>query len=201
MPVLLSKEQREEIGDIAVKAVKAIGYEGLGTLEFLLENNNFYFMEMNTRLQVEHPVTEMTTGIDLVKEQINISAGGKLEIDQEKIRINGHAIECRINAEDSKTFVPSPGKIKQFHQPGGLGVRFDSALYQGYVVPAHYDSMIAKIITHGKDRNESIARMKRALEECIIIGINNTIQLHQDILTKEEFISGRYNINFMKSVN
>ena len=157
-------------------------------------------MEMNTRLQVEHPVTEMVTGIDIVKEQIFIASKEKLSINQNEVKINGHAIECRINAENPKTFLPSPGKIKQYHQPGGLGVRVDSALYQGYSVPPHYDSMIAKLIVHGTNRRECIARMRKALEEYIILGIDNTIQLHQDILVDKNFIAGNYNINFMNNL-
>ena len=197
---ILSESQRKEIGEISVNAIKSIGYEGVGTIEFLFEDNKFYFLEMNTRLQVEHPVTEMVTNVDLVKEQIKIAAGNKLTLKQNDIKINGHAIECRINAENPKTFIPNPGFIKQYHQPGGLGVRVESALYQGYFVPPHYDSMVAKLITYGENRKESIAKMKRALEEYIIIGIDNTIQLNQDILRKDEFLSGNYNINFMNKM-
>ena len=194
---IITKEQREEIGRVSINAIKKIGYEGIGTIEYLFENNKFYFMEMNTRLQVEHPITEMVTGIDIVKEQILIAAGKKIEISQDDIVINGHSIECRINAENSKTFVPSPGLIKQYHQPGGLGVRVESAIYQGYTVPAHYDSLICKLISHGSNRKESIAKMKRALQEFAIMGIDNTIQLHQSILSNDNFISGNYDINFM----
>ncbi len=194
---LLSLEKREEISELCKKAVSSIGYEGVGTLEFLYENNNFYFMEMNTRLQVEHPVTEMVTGIDLVKEQILTAAGEKLKFKQNEIKINGHAIECRINAEHPESFIPSPGKITQYHQPGGLGVRVDSAVYQGYSVPPHYDSMIGKLITYADNRKECIARMNRALEEYVIMGINTNIQLHQKIIMSKEFQSGKYDINFM----
>ena len=176
-------------------------YEGVGTYEFLYDNGNFYFMEMNTRLQVEHPVTEMVTNIDLVKQQIFTAYGEKLNIEQNDIKLIGHAIECRINAENPKTFIPSPGVIKQYHQPGGLGVRIDSALYQGYSIPPNYDSLIAKIVTFGIDRNDSIEKMKRALEEYIIMGIDTNIQLHQKILVSPEFISGNYNINFMSNFN
>ena len=197
---ILTESQRNEIGRLSANAVKSIKYEGVGTLEFLFENNEFYFMEMNTRLQVEHPVTEMVTGIDLVKEQIKIASGMKLEIDQKNVKINGHSIECRINAENPKTFIPSPGKIRKYHQPGGLGIRVESALYEGYSIPPHYDSMISKVISYGNNRNESIEKMKRALTEYIIIGIDNTIQLNQDILSNEEFISGNYNINFMNQI-
>jgi len=197
--LLLNNNQRSEIGTISANAVKSINYEGVGTLEFLFEKNKFYFMEMNTRLQVEHPVTEMVTGIDLVKEQIMIAAGEKIEFKQNDIKISGHAIECRINAENPNNFLPSPGKIEKYHPPGGLGVRLESALYQGYVVPSNYDSMIAKLICYGKNRNESISIMKRALEEYIIIGIENSIQLHQDILKDNNFVSGNYNINYINN--
>ncbi len=198
---LLSNEKRKEISDLCKKAVSSIGYEGVGTLEFLYEDDNFYFMEMNTRLQVEHPVTEMVTGIDLVKEQILAASGEKLKISQSDIQIKGHSIECRINAEHPESFIPSPGKITQYHQPGGLGVRVDSAVYQGYSVPPHYDSMIGKLITYADNRKECIARMNRALEEYIIMGINTNIQLHQKIIMSEEFKSGKYDINFMSTFN
>ena len=198
---LLTNEKRKEISDLCKKAVSSIGYEGVGTLEFLYENNNFYFMEMNTRLQVEHPVTEMVTGIDLVKQQILAASGEKLTISQNDINFKGHAIECRINAEHPESFIPSPGKITQYHQPGGLGVRVESAVYQGYSVPPHYDSMISKLITYADNRKECIARMNRALEEYIIMGINTNIQLHQKIIMSKEFQSGKYDINFMSTFN
>ena len=198
---LLSDEKRSEISELCKKAVSAIGYEGVGTLEFLYENENFYFMEMNTRLQVEHPVTEMVTGIDLVKQQILAASEEKLTITQNDIKMKGHAIECRINAEHPESFIPSPGKITQYHQPGGLGVRVDSAVYQGYSVPPHYDSMIGKLITYADNRKECIARMNRALEEYVIMGINTNIQLHQRIIMSEEFQSGKYDINFMSTFN
>ena len=198
---LLSNEKREEISNLCKKAVSSIGYEGVGTLEFLYENDNFYFMEMNTRLQVEHPVTEMVTGIDLVKAQILAASGEKLKIAQSDIQLKGHSIECRINAEHPESFIPSPGKITQYHQPGGLGVRVDSAVYQGYSVPPHYDSMIGKLITYADTRTECIARMNRALEEYVIMGINTNIQLHQKIIMSEEFQSGKYDINFMSTFN
>ena len=198
---LLTNEKRVEISELCKKAVSSLGYEGVGTLEFLYENNKFYFMEMNTRLQVEHPVTEMVTGIDLVKQQILAASGEKLTISQSDIRIKGHSIECRINAEHPESFIPSPGKITQYHQPGGLGVRVDSAVYQGYSVPPHYDSMIGKLITYADSRSECIARMKRALEEYIIMGINTNIQMHQKIIMTEEFKSGKYDINFMSTFN
>ena len=198
---LLTDNKRNEISELCKKAVSAIGYEGVGTLEFLYENENFYFMEMNTRLQVEHPVTEMVTGIDLVKQQILAASGEKLTIAQEDIRMKGHSIECRINAEHPESFIPSPGKITQYHQPGGLGVRVDSAVYQGYSVPPHYDSMIGKLITYADNRKECIARMNRALEEYVIMGINTNIQLHQKIIMSDEFQSGNYDINFMSTFN
>jgi acetyl-CoA carboxylase, biotin carboxylase subunit len=198
---LLTNEKRIEISELCKKAVSSLGYEGVGTLEFLYENNKFYFMEMNTRLQVEHPVTEMVTGIDLVKQQILAASGEKLTISQSDIRIKGHSIECRINAEHPESFIPSPGQITQYHQPGGLGVRVDSAVYQGYSVPPHYDSMIGKLITYADNRSECIARMKRALEEYVIIGINTNIQMHQKIIMTEEFKSGKYDINFMSTFN
>ena len=198
---LLTNEKRIEISELCKKAVSSLGYEGVGTLEFLYENNKFYFMEMNTRLQVEHPVTEMVTGIDLVKQQILAASGEKLRISQNDIIIKGHSIECRINAEHPESFIPSPGKITQYHQPGGLGVRVDSAVYQGYSVPPHYDSMIGKLITYADSRSECIARMKRALEEYVIMGINTNIQMHQKIIMTEEFKSGKYDINFMSTFN
>ena len=198
---LLTNEKRIEISELCKKAVSSLGYEGVGTLEFLYENNKFYFMEMNTRLQVEHPVTEMVTGIDLVKQQILVASGEKLTISQNDIKIKGHSIECRINAEHPENFIPSPGKITQYHQPGGLGVRVDSAVYQGYSVPPHYDSMIGKLITYADNRSECIGKMKRALEEYVIMGINTNIQMHQKIILTEEFKSGKYDINFMSTFN
>ena len=194
---VLTNDQRQEISLLCKKAVKSIGYEGVGTLEFLYENNKFYFMEMNTRLQVEHPVTEMVTSIDLVKQQIYAAQGDKLTFNQDDVILKGHSIECRINAENPETFIPSPGLVSQYHQPGGLGVRIDSALYQGYKVPSHYDSMIAKLITYGSTRQDCINKMNRALEEYIILGIDTNIQLHQKIIKSEEFISGNYDINYM----
>ncbi len=194
---ILLDEEREKISNLCRKAVNSINYEGVGTLEFLFEENKFYFMEMNTRLQVEHPVTEMVTGIDLVKQQILSASGEKLKIKQEDIKIKGHAIECRINAEHPSSFIPSPGKITQYHQPGGLGVRVDSAVYQGYVIPSHYDSMIGKLITYAENRKECIEKMKRALEEYVIMGINTNIQLHQKLIKSNEFSEGKYDINFM----
>jgi len=198
---VLTNDEREEISALCRKVVKSIGYEGAGTLEFLFEDHKFYFMEMNTRLQVEHPITEMVTGIDLVKEQILIAFGEKLTSKQEDITLHGHSIECRINAEHPESFIPSPGTLSQYHQPGGLGVRVDSAVYQGYKIPSHYDSMIGKLITFAETRNECIFKMKRALEEYIIMGINTNIQLHQNIIQSDEFLSGKYDINYMSKFN
>ena len=198
---VLTNDEREEISVLCRKTMKSIGYEGAGTLEFLFEDHKFYFMEMNTRLQVEHPITEMITGIDLVKEQILIAFGETLTMKQEDIKLQGHSIECRINAEHPESFIPSPGKISQYHQPGGLGVRVDSAVYQGYKIPSHYDSMIGKLITFAETRNECISKMKRALEEYVIMGINTNIQLHQNIIQSDEFLSGKYDINYMSKFN
>ena len=197
--VVLNDEQRKNISLLCLNAVKSINYEGVGTLEFLYENNKFYFMEMNTRLQVEHPVTEMVTGIDLVKQQIRVASGAKLQQKQENIKMIGHAIECRINAEHPETFSPSPGKITQYHIPGGPGIRVDSAIYQGYSVPSHYDSMISKLIVYAENRNEALQKMKKALEEYVILGIDTNIQLHQKIIEDNEFTLGKYNINFISN--
>tara|TARA_B100002051_G_scaffold256896_1_gene273820 strand:+ start:263 stop:1591 length:1329 start_codon:yes stop_codon:yes gene_type:complete len=194
---VLSNKQRDYISDLCRKAMKKIKYEGVGTLEFLFEENEFYFMEMNTRLQVEHPVTEMVTGIDLVKEQIKVAFGEKLDFKQEDVNLSGCSIECRINAEHPESFIPSPGKITQYHQPGGLGIRVDSAVYDGYLIPSHYDSMIGKLITYGSNREDAMKKMKRALEEYVIMGINTNIQLHQKIIQTDEFTKGNYDINFM----
>ena len=194
---ILTQKERDQISELCRKTVLSFGYEGVGTFEFLYENHNFYFMEMNTRLQVEHPVTEMITHIDLVKQQILVASGQKLNFSQDDVKIQGHSIECRINAEHPETFIPSPGTVTQYHQPGGLGVRVDSAVYQEYSIPPHYDSMIAKLITYGDTREVSIQKMKRALEEYVIIGIDTNIQLHQKIIKSDEFISGKYNINYM----
>jgi len=194
---ILSQKERDQISELCRKTVLSFGYEGVGTFEFLYENHNFYFMEMNTRLQVEHPVTEMITHTDLVKQQILVASGQKLNFSQDDVKIQGHSIECRINAEHPETFIPSPGTVTQYHQPGGLGVRVDSAVYQEYSIPPHYDSMIAKLITYGDTREVSIQKMKRALEEYVIIGIDTNIQLHQKIIKSDEFISGKYDINYM----
>jgi len=193
----LDENERQEISELCKKAMRSIGYEGVGTLEFLYYNKKFYFMEMNTRLQVEHPITEMVTQIDLVKEQIFAALGEKITKKQDDISIKGHAIECRINAEHPETFFPSPGIIRQYYQPGGLGVRVDSSIYQGCSVPPYYDSLIAKLITYADNREDCIKKMKRALEEYIILGVDTNIQLHQKIIQSDEFISGNYDINYM----
>jgi acetyl-CoA carboxylase biotin carboxylase subunit len=194
----LNAAQRERIGEIARTAVKKLGYRNAGTLEFLFENGEFYFIEMNTRLQVEHPITEAITGIDLVREQIRIAAGAPLGYDQADIRFQGHAIECRINAEDPQTFVPSPGRIVGYHAPGGLGVRVDSGMYAGYRIPPHYDSMIAKLIVSGNSRNEALMRLKRALGEYVIDGIKTTLPLHQRLMNDSDFVNGDYDIHWLE---
>ena len=194
----VNEKLRKKMGDAAIAGAKAVDYVGVGTVEFLLDKNkDFYFMEMNTRIQVEHPITEMVTGADLIKWQIKTHFGEKFPDYLYKMKLRGHSIECRINAEHPETFIPSPGKITQYHQPGGLGVRVDSAVYQGYIIPSHYDSMIAKLIVYGENRNECIQKMKRALEEYVIIGIDTNIQLHQKIIQSSEFLSGKYDINYM----
>jgi acetyl-CoA carboxylase, biotin carboxylase subunit len=197
---LLNEKQRKEMGEIAVKAARTVNYKNAGTIEFLVDDNKkFYFMEMNTRIQVEHPITEMITGIDLIKEQIKIAAGEKLQLTQEDIKIQGHAIECRINAENpDKDFRPCPGKIKQLIVSGGPGVRLDSAVYQGYVIPPCYDSMIGKLIVHGKNRQEAIAKMKRALWEFVIDGLDTNIDFQYEIISTKDFEEGNYNTGFLK---
>lgn len=194
----LNAHQREEIGMICANAMKKLNYRGAGTVEFLYENGDFYFIEMNTRLQVEHPVTEAITGIDLVNEQIRVASGGGLSVTQEDIRFNGHAIECRINAEDSKTFTPSPGLITHYHPPGGLGVRVDSGVYQGYKIPPYYDSLIGKLIVHGRTRVECMMRLRRALGEFVIDGINTTIPLFEDLLENQDIANGDYDIHWLE---
>ncbi|GFN47155.1 biotin carboxylase [Candidatus Regiella insecticola] len=194
----LSNAIRARIGKCCVKACIDIGYRGAGTFEFLYENDKFYFIEMNTRIQVEHPVTEMITGIDLIKEQLRIAAGQRLSIQQDDVVVRGHAIECRINAEDAKTFLPSPGKITRFHAPGGFGVRWESHIYTNYTVPPYYDSMIGKLITYGENREAAIARMKHALTELIIDGIKTNIELHQQIMDDECFQKGSTNIHYLE---
>ncbi|MEN0651872.1 MULTISPECIES: acetyl-CoA carboxylase biotin carboxylase subunit [Hyphobacterium] len=195
----LDAKARAEIGAITRDAVAAIGYRGVGTVEYLYENGEFYFIEMNTRLQVEHPVTEAITGLDLVREQILVAAGEKLSMTQDDIVFNGHSIECRINAEDPATFAPSPGKVTEFHAPGGLGVRLDSALYAGYSIPPYYDSLIGKLIVHGRDRPEALLRLKRALNELVVGGVKTTKPLFLDLLEEPAFVSGDYHIRWLES--
>lgn len=197
--VALNPEERSRIGEIVRAAVSKIGYRGAGTVEFLYENGEFFFIEMNTRLQVEHPVTELITGIDLVREQIRVAAGLELEVTQGDIKVNGWSIECRINAENPYTFTPSPGKVTEFHAPGGPGVRLDSGLYAGYSIPPYYDSLIGKLIVHGRDRHEAIMRLKRSLKEMVIGGIETTIPLHLDLLEEPDFISGNYHIRWLEN--
>lgn len=194
----LNSHERDEIGEIVVKAIKSLGYLGVGTIEFLYENGKFYFIEMNTRLQVEHPVTEAITGIDLVREQIRIAAGLPLSFTQDDIVFNGVAIECRINAEDPVTFAPSPGTITDYHPPGGLGVRMDSAIYAGYKIPPYYDSLLGKLIVHGKNRAECLMRLKRSLGEMVIGGTKTTTPLFQRLLQERDIIDGNYNIHWLE---
>lgn len=194
----LSEEERNFIGNLAADTVRKMGYRGVGTIEFLYEDGNFYFLEMNTRLQVEHPITEIVTGVDLVREQLQVAAGAPLTFKQDDIKIRGWAFECRINAEHPETFVPSPGKITKFHPPGGLGVRFDSAVYEGYSIPPYYDSLIAKLIIRGVSRNECLRRLNRALDECVIEGINTTLPLHHRILHEPAFREGDYDIHWLE---
>ena len=195
----LNDDQRREMGEICVNAILKLGYLGAGTIEFLYEDGKFYFIEMNTRLQVEHPVTEMITGLDLVRQQIRIAAGEELPFKQQDIRFSGHAIECRINAEDPLTFAPSPGKVTDYHPPGGLDVRVDSALYSGYTVPPNYDSLISKLVVHGNTREGCLMRLRRSLEEYVIGGIKNTIPLHQMLIANPDFINGEYNIHWLEN--
>jgi acetyl-CoA carboxylase biotin carboxylase subunit len=194
----ITEEQRREIGERCAQACRDIGYRGVGTFEFLYEDGGFYFIEMNTRVQVEHPVTEVVTGVDIVREQIRVAAGEPLHYRQEDIVIRGHAVECRINAEHSETFRPSPGKITEFHAPGGPGIRMDTHIYSGYTVPPHYDSMIGKLIAHGEDRQCAIARMCNALRETIIEGIDTNIKLQRSILRDAAFQAGGANIHYLE---
>lgn len=189
---------REKIGKTVTEAIRKIGYLGVGTIEFLWEDGEFFFIEMNTRLQVEHPVTEMITGVDLVREQIRIAAGLPLSFTQEDVVFEGHAIECRINAENPETFTPSPGKVNDFHAPGGLGVRLDSAIFAGYSIPPYYDSLIGKLIVHGRDREECLARLKRSLGEMVVGGIDTTIPLFQKLLQEPDILSGDYDIHWLE---
>ncbi|AMK75675.1 acetyl-CoA carboxylase biotin carboxylase subunit [Methylomonas denitrificans] len=194
----ITEEQRKQMGERCALACREIGYSGAGTFEFLYEKGQFYFIEMNTRVQVEHPVTEMITGFDIVKEQLRIAAGEPLSITQEQVKFTGHAIECRLNAEDPKTFMPSPGVIDQFHMPGGPGIRCETHIYNGYKVPPYYDSMIGKLIAHGDDRASAIARMKTALSEMVIDGIKTNIPLQQSIMADAAFALGGQNIHYLE---
>ncbi|MBR9819736.1 MAG: acetyl-CoA carboxylase biotin carboxylase subunit [Rhodobacteraceae bacterium] len=195
----ITEEERARIGKICADAVAAINYAGAGTIEFLYENGEFYFIEMNTRLQVEHPVTEAIFGVDLVREQIRVAEGLPLSFEQDDLQINGHAIEVRINAETVPGFAPRPGKITAFHAPGGLGVRMDSALYDGYSIPPYYDSLIGKLIVHGRDRREALARLDRALGELIVDGVENTTPLFEMLLGEEDILNGNYNIHWLEN--
>jgi acetyl-CoA carboxylase, biotin carboxylase subunit len=194
----LNARQRDEIGGRVAKAMQDLRYEGVGTIEFLYENDEFYFIEMNTRLQVEHPVTEMITGLDLVQEQIRVASGAKLAMTQADIQFSGHAIECRINAENPATFVPSPGRVDAVHFPGGLGVRIDSALYSGYRIPPYYDSLIGKLIVFGKTRGECLMRLRRAMSEFVVEGVETTIPLFQKLLRETDIIDGHYDIHWLE---
>lgn len=194
----IDEKARQEVFARCVQACIEIGYRGAGTFEFLYENGRFYFIEMNTRVQVEHPVSEMVTGVDIVKEMLRIASGEKLSIRQEDVVIRGHALECRINAEDPKTFMPSPGKVKHFHAPGGNGVRVDSHLYGGYSVPPNYDSLVGKVITYGADRDEALARMRNALDELIVDGIKTNTELHKDLVRDAAFCKGGVNIHYLE---
>jgi acetyl-CoA carboxylase biotin carboxylase subunit len=195
----LNVEMRERIGGIVAKAMQELQYAGAGTIEFLYEDGEFYFIEMNTRIQVEHPVTEMITGIDLVNEQIRIAAGSPLSVKQSDVRIDGHAIECRVNAEHPSTFRPSPGTISYFHPPGGLGVRVDSAAYQGYRIPPHYDSLVGKLIVHGRTRNECLMRLRRALDEFVVDGIDTTLPLFRTLVRNPDIQNGQYDIHWLEN--
>lgn len=195
----LNESQRKKIGDICAKAVQGLGYSGAGTVEFLYENGEFYFIEMNTRLQVEHPVTEMITRIDLVNEQLHVASGSGMSVKQKDVQLSGHAIECRINAEHPSTFVPSPGTIQYYHPPGGLGVRVDSGVYQGYSIPPHYDSLIGKLIVHGRTRVECLMRLRRALDEFVVDGIETTLPLFQDLVANQDMQDGNYDIHWLEN--
>jgi acetyl-CoA carboxylase biotin carboxylase subunit len=196
---IITPKQRHKMGSLVANAMADMGYRGAGTIEFLFENDEFYFIEMNTRLQVEHPVTEMISGIDLVREQIRVACGDGLSFRQEQIHLHGHAIECRINAEDPRTFVPSPGLVKNYVAPGGMHVRVDSGLYTGYRVPPYYDSMIAKLIVYGTTRERCIMRLRRALEEFVVEGMKTTIPLHQKLVRDPEFLAGDYTIKWLEA--
>ena len=193
----LNAEQRAELGRVATRAIAKLGYRSAGTIEFLFEDGRFFFIEMNTRLQVEHPISEMVSGIDIVREQLRIASGAPLGYRQADVTLAGHAIECRVNAEHPETFAPSPGTITGYHAPGGMGVRVDSALYQGYSVPPHYDSLVAKLVVHGTSRNECLMRLRRSLEEFVITGIETTIPLHQRLVAAPDFINGLYDVHWL----
>jgi acetyl-CoA carboxylase biotin carboxylase subunit len=195
----LNFEQRNAIGTRVVEAIAKLGYRSAGTIEFLFENGEFYFIEMNTRIQVEHPISEAITGIDIVREQIRVAAGLPLSFRQDDVRFSGHAVECRINAESPTTFTPSPGRVTDYHAPGGLGVRVDSGLYAGYFIPPYYDSLIAKLIVHGQNRNDCLMRLRRALEEFVIEGVETSISLHQILVGDTDFINGDYDIHWLET--
>ena len=195
---VITAEERDRMGGIVAQAMAKMGYRGAGTIEFLWEDGQFYFIEMNTRLQVEHPVTEMVTGIDLVREQIRVADGKTLSVTQDDVQILGHAIECRINAEDPYTFVPSPGKVKTYHAAGGMHVRVDSGLYAGYTIPPHYDSMIAKLIVYGRSRDKCIMRLRRALEEMVVEGVKTSIPLHSELIRQPDILNGDYTIKWLE---
>lgn len=194
----LNASERSAIGQVVTDAISRLGYLGVGTIEFLYQDGQFYFIEMNTRLQVEHPVTEMITGIDLVREQIRIAAGSPLSFTQKDVVFEGHAIECRVNAENPRTFAPSPGRVEDFHAPGGLGVRLDSAIYAGYRIPPFYDSLIGKLIVHGRTRNECLMRLRRSLGEIVVTGIQTTVPLFQDLVSQPDIVNGDYHIHWLE---
>jgi acetyl-CoA carboxylase biotin carboxylase subunit len=194
----LNAGARDMIGETVAKAMRDLGYLGVGTVEFLFEDGQFYFIEMNTRIQVEHPVTEMVTDIDLILEQIRVATGGELTLAQQDVRFSGHAIECRVNAENPVSFRPSPGKIVHYHAPGGLGVRVDSAVYQGYTIPPYYDSLLGKLIVHGKTRQECLMRLRRALDEFVVDGIETTLPLFRALVREEDIINGNYHIHWLE---
>jgi acetyl-CoA carboxylase biotin carboxylase subunit len=194
----LNSSARDEIGETVARAMRELGYLGVGTVEFLYEDGQFYFIEMNTRIQVEHPVTEMITDIDLIVEQIRVADGAPLSLKQEEVRFQGHAIECRINAENPVSFQPSPGRIKQYHPPGGLGVRVDSAVYQGYMIPPYYDSLVGKLIVHGKSRPECLMRLRRALDEFVVDGVETTLPLFRALVRDPDILDGNYHIHWLE---
>ena len=194
----ITMDQRMKMGERCAEACRKINYRGAGTFEFLFQDNEFYFIEMNTRVQVEHPVTELVTGIDIVKEQLRIAAGEGMSMRQEDVTWRGHAVECRINAEDARTFMPSPGRISLFHSPGGPGIRLDTHMYSGYTVPPYYDSLIGKLIAHGDDRASALARMRSALSEIVVDGIRTNLALHQELCRDAAFLEGGVDIHFLE---